>query len=259
MTNATPYLSTVICDSRPRQFYTDKFTIAVGEVAKNKNLTLCDSSASTVWDNSEIFGEFGQRYAADPKHLIPYYIHRQLPEAKCIVIMRNPVDKLYSDFLYFARFAPRHNPESFHRLSSDAIHRFRTCLENMSIEHCAYAKVPKTDLLSRLRIGLYYFHIRTWLRSYPRKQFHWVQLEHYSTNRAKVLHQLYKFLSLKEVPLWRIQSYINNTNVQNSNKQGYSKTGKMLPETRHMLTEFYRPYNRKLAKLLGDESLLYED
>ena len=32
----------------------------------------------------------------------------------------------------------------------------------------------------------------------------------------------------------------------------------MLPETRHLLNDFYRPLNIKLAELLGDTSFLWE-
>lgn len=36
------------------------------------------------------------------------------------------------------------------------------------------------------------------------------------------------------------------------------KTGSMLPETRRTLSEFYKPYNKQLAQLLGDDGYLWK-
>ena len=52
-----------------------------------------DSSQSTLWDSNFFYK--GQEYCA-----MPAVISRVLPNAKFIIVMRNPVTRLYSHFLY---------------------------------------------------------------------------------------------------------------------------------------------------------------
>ncbi len=43
---------------------------------------------------------------------------------------------------------------------------------------------------------------------------------------------------------------------RNKNSDKYQK---MKPETRKLLSDFYAPYNKKLAQLLGDDRWLWQD
>ena len=206
----------------------------------------------------KIFTIFGKTDVPDPEHLISYYIHKQLPQAKCIIIMRNPVKRLYSDYLFFGRFGKR-TVEGFHRAAADAVQRFNLCLKTMSTKHCVYSELSIFDLLSRLRIGLYYFYIDHWLNLYPLEQLHWVRLEDYAKDPATVLQGIYDFLGVKEMPKKEINAYITNTTVSLNNAKAYQHIGDMMPQTKQMLTDFYKEYNQKLAERLGDDKLLYED
>ena len=42
-------------------------------------------------------------------------------------------------------------------------------------------------------------------------------------------------------------------------KASYKEKGPMLKETRELLTEFYQPFNEKMAELTGDSQFLYMD
>ena len=46
---------------------------------------------------------------------------------------------------------------------------------------------------------------------------------------------------------------ISTASPANTRSGGDKLLGDMLPETRQLLTEFYKPYNERLAKLLGPE------
>ncbi len=44
----------------------------------------------------------------------------------------------------------------------------------------------------------------------------------------------------------------------NTRSAAAKRVGKMLPETRHLLTYFYGRYNKELAKLLSDKKYLWK-
>lgn len=46
--------------------------------------------------------------------------------------------------------------------------------------------------------------------------------------------------------------------IINHRSKKFEKFGKMLPETRAILTRFYKPHNEKLADLLGDDRFLWQ-
>jgi N-acetylgalactosamine 4-sulfate 6-O-sulfotransferase len=84
-------------------------------------------------------------------------------------------------------------------------------------------------------------------------------MEDYANNTAEALQGLYKFLRLEEIPLNEIQDYLKTSTIVTNRNRGYEKAGDMMPKTRKILTDFYRPYNEKLAVLLGDKGFLFEE
>jgi thymidylate kinase len=46
---------------------------------------------------------------------------------------------------------------------------------------------------------------------------------------------------------------IENKRQANERHTEDKQTGDMLPKTRHMLAEFYKPWNEKLVQLIGEE------
>ena len=72
-----------------------------------------------------------------------------------------------------------------------------------------------------------------------------------------LLQRVWRFL---EVP---VQSPYELADVlfghANSNKDTWTKGIGMLPETRTILREFFQPFNKQLAKALGDRRFLWDD
>ena len=128
--------------------------------------------------------------------------------------------------------------------------------------HCVYANASSEGyLLPRLRVGLYYIHVQTWLTAFPADQLMVVRLEDYSQNTAKVLQDIFTFLGVRHISPEAIENSIMMSTAQraNNNTKSYQRHGDMLSETKTMLADFYRPWNIKLAELLGDERYLYEN
>lgn len=51
---------------------------------------------------------------------------------------------------------------------------------------------------------------------------------------------------------------INDKKVLNQRKSEQTMRGPMLPETRKLLDDLYRPFNEKLADLLDDQRFLWQ-
>lgn len=236
-----------------------------------------DGSVDTLWasENPQLTGDSESCFH-------PLVMFHTIPSAKFVVIMRDPVSRLFSDFWYFCSI---HNwkqsngtiqvPESirrnaamiFHNLTLMAIESFKRCIRN-GYSHFECTKRSTVGDASnsytcpplRLGIGLYYYHIVKWLNVFPFKQFLFLQTEELLLQPFSVLERLWNFLEVENVPKTQFYEALK----QRSNEmhwiksKKYSKDFVMLPETNTLLKEFYHPYNKKLVSLLGNSQFLWD-
>ena len=154
-----------------------------------------------------------------------------MPDVKLIVILRNPVDRAYSDY--------------HHRKKGTILHNF---IQEMSFEeyikmeelansiydvplHLTYYRVLKTSV--------YIDHIQNWFKYYDRKQFLFLRTEDFYKNPQQTLDRVFDFLGLPP---------FKANNLTNLNVGNYKK--KMNEGTRKHLIEYYKPHNERLYKLL---------
>ena len=162
--------------------YIYHFHHAAREIEQNANLVTCDASTSTLWD--EFFYSPNKTFGCET----PLLLSHVLPDAKYVVLLRNPLERLYSEFWYHCKSAGnrikrlmRNGPEIFHEAAQKSLNLFTTCQSHYSplqclhlwqkgIEkgHCGYVK---------LHASLYYLHIIKWLSVIPRKQFLFIKSE----------------------------------------------------------------------------------
>ena len=80
--------------------YTNFFRKSISSIVQTVDdhrfhpLVLTEGSASTVWDNKS---------NEHPSYLNIHVMYSVLPQAKFVLIIRDPVARLYSDYLYFQR------------------------------------------------------------------------------------------------------------------------------------------------------------
>ena len=143
-----------------------------------------DGSQSTLWDSN--FFVNTQDYCA-----MPAIISRVLPKAKFVVIMRNPITRLYSHYLYSCTMHLKGNisrwltkkqrgldlASKFHKEVELETKRFNECIanKNNSFYECASKKkIQSTEcgrVGYRLGISIYYVHLVKWLQFYPWNNF----------------------------------------------------------------------------------------
>ncbi|XP_060575704.1 carbohydrate sulfotransferase 15-like isoform X2 [Ruditapes philippinarum] len=217
------------------------------------NVIFGDCSASTLWDNDywTILPEF--RNLSEPLYTNADYIHHLNPNAKIIAMLRNPVERLYSDYLFFQQFQ-QGSPEMFHEGVKNIIKDTYNCLRNNSLRHCLYTPAKsRPGIVIRLRIGVYHLHLKEYFRVFPREQVMVIKLEDFSNNTYSYMKQIFSFLEISTLKAKDLQKIADPNQHANKRRKKDKQAGEMLPETRKMLENFYRPHNDLLSKLLGEK------
>lgn len=88
---------------------------------------------------------------------------------------------------------------------------------------------------------------------------HVIHFESYKSSELVEINKAFQFL---QVSVLEKESMEGETIVKKSaSLQGgqYKFAGKMKPETRKLLDEFYRPYNKQLAEMLNDSRFEWDN
>ena len=226
-----------------------------------------DASQSTIWDTRET------------KNLciIPSLVHSIVPHAKYIVIMRDPVERLYSDFTYLCethweaqklKAIPddylQNGVDLFHRTAELEIQEFEECLRNHRLQVCThralYGRESVTDnVCGRVRLGisLYHVHIAQWLKVIPKDQFLFLRTEDLAADGYELLKRVWNFLSLPSQTREELEHVLNAQT--NYSPIAHMKILELRSDTRAMLEKFYSDHNQELARMLNDEAFLWKD
>lgn len=158
----------------------------------------------------------------------PMYMYRtqvarrlkeHLPDVKLLVLLRNPVDRLISNFGHNTQWVP-----GWKERYPDVQTYFYGCSDN------DYYQIDKS---------IYYFAMQRWLEHFPLEQFCIVKSEDLYESPEEAYLQVTRFLGLedyvpREYPVYRSNEY-----------------DKVDLEFRKELEDFYRPYNDKLERLIN--------
>ena len=260
-------------------FHLHQFQDAAQQITKSQRSITIDASASTLWKALRPFED------ESDMSVVPSVINELTPTARFIVIMRDPVKRLFSDFWYFCsrrswvkkrhNFVPKYYLENgrqvFHNFTAEAVHDFRDCVakEKISLLYECVRRVTyvnendkETDCRKvRLGIGMYYYHITRWLRVIPRERFLFLRSEDLSLDAYSTMERVWRFLDLPPQTRQQMEASLARRHEWNTNdwikSEKYRERFAMLPETERMLREFYRPHNEKLAELLSDPHYLW--
>ncbi len=182
----------------------------------------------------------------------PAVISRVLPQAKIIVLMRDPVPRAYSHYIFMSHVRPESKPMKgdpalfFEKHIQKAVNKFHQCVRNSSIYECVNTvRTDFKEIKMWLGSGVYHIHIQKWMQFWPKDNFLLLTTEEMALKPVSTLRKITDFLSLDPFP----EAAVNATNEKkNVNKSKYKK---MLPETEKLLQSFYQPFNNKLEELFG--------
>ena len=221
---------------------------------------------------------FNERVAWEPgKDMNAELFRHVMPCVKFVILMRDPVERLYSDYIYFLKRDPENiSPKHFHKRVMQSIRWWKECTAKFPIAKCLFGS-PKemapvhtglcfdcwqgNKICPNIRIGLYYSIIQEWLKVFPRESFLFLRTEDYNDNELNVINdQVFPFLGLPPLGEETAKDVANMERqfpAKNEDVREKLKTEAMLPETKQVLTEFYKSENEKLAKFMNDDGYLW--
>jgi hypothetical protein len=155
----------------------------------------------------------------DASRLVPERVARVLPRARLIALLRNPVDRAYSDYQQ-ARRKGR---------------------EPLTFEEAIEAEKPQTPARRKyLGRSTYADHLLRWSEYFGEKQMLVLKSEDFFERTQGTLERVLNFLDL---PNWEPEASVKR------NKGEYKP--EMDPITRQRLEEYFEPHNQRLYEHLG--------
>ncbi|KAL6081403.1 hypothetical protein STEG23_012008 [Scotinomys teguina] len=253
-------------DRYPVEDYLDLFDLAAHQIhrglqaasveqqSKMNKIIIGEASASTMWDNNAWTFFYDNSTDGEPPFLTQDFIHAFQPEAKLIVMLRDPVERLYSDYLYFA--SSINLPMTFTR-------RWRRPCSCLKIAcwtiHCGLCLQQHLNnaMPVRLQVGLYAVYLLDWLTVFNKEQFLILRLEDHASNVKYTMHRVFQFLNLG--PLSEKQeALMTKSPASNTRRPEDRSLGPMWPITQKILQDFYGPFNTRLVQVLDDEAFAWK-
>ncbi|KAK1905008.1 Carbohydrate sulfotransferase 15 [Dissostichus eleginoides] len=219
-------------ESFPVEDYLDLFDLA----AQNIQEGISEASASTMWDNKAWSYLPSDREGTEPPFLAQDFIHTVQPGAKILIMLRDPVERLYSDYLYF-KMANK-SAEHFHQkvVDSQPLQRYAGEATFRDVHHLlaglADSFQQRADSSSSTR-GL-------------RK------------NLEVTIKKVFDFLSVGPLSL-QGEAALTKRPLSNTRRTADRNLGPMLPATTDFLREFHKPFNHKLASVLDNKAFLWSN
>jgi Sulfotransferase domain len=169
----------------------------------------------------------------------PYMAHRHAPErmaqvvpqARLIALLRDPVERAYSDYQMVAR------KDREHKTFEETIG-----LENPAEEGDRVVLDKDSEYLAR---GVYVDHLLRWREFFPREQLLVLKSEDFFENPHETVKSVLDFLGLPE---WEpVDEELEG------GKRNEGRYEEMNPATRRRLEEYFEPYNKRLYEFLGKD------
>ena len=242
-------------------------------ITKKSDYVTYDGSQSTLWDSYFIVNH--QDYCATPA-----IMSTVLPDTKFIVVMRNPIERLYSHYFqgctrknskgfgHDTSTWPKEvqeNPAThFHNILVSDLEYFNGCLRERSLFECVSENRFRGDECGgvgyRITVSMYYVHLLKWLQFYRREQFLFLRTEDMSAEPEAFMNRITEFLGISPVPADSANKWLSaRNNVQRLEGLDPWIDLTMRKDSKELLENFYRPYNAKLAELIGDRKFLWDD
>ena len=132
-----------------------------------------------LFENSEdsfAIGEASPSYLKDPESAM--LIHEQIPHAKIIISLRDPVERLYSHYFMYQR--KKNNPRTFHEY----------------IQQSKKSNQKFDNFSGALRMGMYTENVKRYLEIFGQNQVKILIFEEWTKNVKKTIQDLINFLEV---------------------------------------------------------------
>jgi hypothetical protein len=182
-----------------------------------------------------VVGEASPDYLFHP--LAPARVAHDLPEAKLIVLLRNPIDRAFSH--YWHQFKRGHEVLTFEQAVAAEPDRLAGELDKVLADP-TYVSYERHHH-SYLARGIYVDQLAAWMELLPRDRFLIERSEDLFQDPPAVFKRVLEFLGLPDHHLTEYETF-----------NAFS-SGEMDPALRARLGEYFRPHNERLEGFLGRE------
>ncbi|KAK3592495.1 hypothetical protein CHS0354_026616 [Potamilus streckersoni] len=192
--------------------------------------------------------------ANEPVVLAPDLIRHINPDVKLILMLRDPIERLYSHYLH-GNYGT--SARTFHFDVMQSIQAMKSCASKQSVRACVYNETFIQDLKVPLSASMYSVHLREWLRVFPRQQIFIVRFEDYVQDMERSLSNLFHFLQLADIPHKQMQRIVSMPRFYKTQQKDFA--GDIYRETKQILHQFLDPYTKDSATLLNDTLYTWDD
>src|SRR6266571_3516190 len=163
----------------------------------------------------------------------PSLLYQHLPDIKLILLLRNPIDRAYSHHRMYQRFQSDGNQLGF------KVRDFET---DVCAELKAHRRGENTHYITP---GIYIDKLQKWVSQYGWGQIRVIITEELARIDVakRIMHELGDYL---EVPHHDYGDFL-------SRRFNQAPSSDISPQLRALLSDFYRPYNRRLEDYLRYE------
>ncbi len=186
-----------------------------------------------------IAGEATPDYFDHP--LAPERLYKYNPQAKLIVVLRDPVKRAFSHF----NFVKSYNNDIKNASFFEALDKEKKILKT-AFEHIRTQPVKSAIDISNygyIYKGEYINHLRRWFRFFSKNQILIIDFNLLKTNPEQVLETICKFLEIDE-------SFKFSTAQKQNQTTYYSK---LTYDEQAVLIKHFTPYNKELFDFLGEK------
>jgi len=160
-------------------------------------------------------------------------IKKLLPNIKLISILRNPIDRAYSEYQDWS--SRESNPPSFETVIENEI--------NLQMEYPRLITEGNFEVFNQknsyLLKGVYVDQLKIWAGLFPKEQIFTLSTENLNSDPTAALESVFQYLNLPDYK------------IKNPQHQKQKKYVPMNPQTRKLLIEFFKPQNERLFKFIG--------
>jgi hypothetical protein len=171
-------------------------------------------------------------------HLAPQRIFNDFPNIKLVVILRDPIERAFSQFNFQNRRKNKvvNNNHSFKEAIEIELEQIEKGLNPGDVFSTDYA------YRSYVRRGIYIEQLKRWRNYFHEKQFCIIESNELFNNTNKTLNEVFAFLELQPKSKMRDQFEVHNKSIYNETIE---------KDVLERLKEFYKPYNEELFDFLG--------
>ena len=229
------------------------------------NKIIADFSPATSW-RQHGFEQHKGGSMCDP----PLLLKELQPDAKFIVLLREPVDRLYSAFWFYPsdRWRKKLSPKVFAEDVQTYFERLKQCDKSTSMLECLkqaekfhhhFQDFEHVYSIEQIRTGFYYLYLLPWLQVFPRKNFFFIRTEDMKKDTGKIMQEIFKFLGMSSLQEEKLNVVVKNTVNFQAMLHSSNSTILLSSSAKKLLRAYFRPFNEKLSELLNDSSFLWED